>query len=159
MKLFEKPIAMSLVLVGAIAVLPLMIHAFHPFTTPSNQLGNILPNSTIDAVAVEPEQLVTRWIVSPAEAKYLIAQGAVVLDGRDRNVQESGMVQGAIAVTWQQFSEPESPDRGHLLRNKTLLTQRLRAVGVSSYKPVIVVGDPLNGWGEEGRMGVIGSMR
>jgi thiosulfate/3-mercaptopyruvate sulfurtransferase len=152
MKLSKKSIATSIFLVGVIVILPLTIHAFHPFTMLSNSRNSILPNSTIGAVRVTSEQLSSQWIVSPVEAKYLIEQGAIVLDGRARNVQVRGMVQGAIAVTWQQFSEPKLPDRGHLLRDKTLLNQRLRAVGIFMHQPVVVIGDPLNGWGEEGRI-------
>jgi thiosulfate/3-mercaptopyruvate sulfurtransferase len=152
MKISEKSIAISIGLVGVIAMLALTTYAFHRFTMRSDSHNRILPNSTTAAVSVKPKQLISQWIVSPAEAKYLIEQGAVVLDGRDHSRQAKGMVQGAIAVTWQQFSEPKLPERGHLLRNETLLNQRLRAVGVANRKPVVVFGDPLGGWGEEGRI-------
>jgi thiosulfate/3-mercaptopyruvate sulfurtransferase len=114
--------------------------------------AEIIPESNIDAVIVQTEQLANKWIVSAAEAKYLIQQGAVVLDVRDRHVQSSGLVQGAIAVSWQQFSQPEFPDRGNLLKDEAVLAQKLRDVGVSNNKAVVVVGDPRNGWGEDGRI-------
>ncbi|OLP18715.1 thiosulfate sulfurtransferase [Leptolyngbya sp. 'hensonii'] len=106
----------------------------------------------IDAVVVQPSQLVTQWIVSPAEAKYLIEQGAVILDVRDRNSQKNGMLQGAIGISWQQFSQSKFPHQGNLLEDELALTQQLRNVGVFSNKAVVVVGDPLNGWGEDGRI-------
>jgi thiosulfate/3-mercaptopyruvate sulfurtransferase len=152
MKISEKSIAISVGLVGVIAILTLTTYAFHQFTMRSDSHDRILPNSTTTAISVKPEQLISQWLVSPAEAKYLIEKGAVVLDGRDRNRQARGLVQGAIAVTWQQFSEPELPDRGHLLRDETLLNHRLRTVGIFTGRPVVVVGDPLHGWGEEGRI-------
>jgi thiosulfate/3-mercaptopyruvate sulfurtransferase len=111
-----------------------------------------MPDSTIDAIVVRLEQLANQWIVSAAEAKYLIQEGAVVLDVRDRNAQRRGLVQGAIAVSWQQFSQPEFPDRGNLLLDETALTQKLREVGVFNNKALVVVGDPRNGWGEDGRI-------
>jgi len=99
-----------------------------------------------------PQQLATQWIVSPAEAKDLIEQGATVLDVRDRPAQRQGRIQGAIAVNWQQFSQPDAPDRGKLLSDNTQLTQKLQSLGISTQQPVVVVGNPDSGWGEEGRL-------
>lgn len=155
MKLLKLTIAVGIALAGAIAITTLTTDPFNSFTTPSNHGDNTVLDSTIDtidAVVVQPSQLANQWIVSPAEAKYLIEQGAVVLDVRDRDSQTNGMVQGAIAVSWQQFSQSKFPHQGKLLEDELALTQHLRNVGVFSNKAVVVVGDSLNGWGEDGRM-------
>ena len=155
MKLSKLTMAIAIILAGAIGITTLATNSFNSFTTPSNPNDNTVLNSTIDtidAVVVQPSQLANQWIVSPAEAKYLIEQGAIVLDVRDRDSQTNGMVQGAIAVSWQQFSQSKFPHQGKLLEDELALTQHLRNVGVFSNKAVVVVGDPLNGWGEDGRM-------
>jgi len=152
MKLSKLTIVIAIALAGAIAITTSTPNPFNSFTAHSNHNDNTSLDFTIDAVAVQPSQLVTQWIVSPAEAKYLIEQGAVVLDVRDRDSQKNGMVQGAIAINWQQFSQPNFPHRGKLLEDERVLTQHLRNVGVFSNKAVVVMGDPLNGWGEDGRI-------
>lgn len=104
------------------------------------------------AVPVTPAQLATQWVVSPAQARYLIEQGALVLDGRDRPLRQREPIPGAIAIRWQDFSEPTDPHQGQLLADDAALTQRLQAIGVSGSQPVVVVGDPVNGWGQDGRV-------
>lgn len=101
---------------------------------------------------IDPAILEERWIVSPVEAIALLERGATLLDVRATNAQNQGMLQGSIAVTWQQFSQPDRPNQGKLLENERLLTQALQAVGISHNRPVVVVADPANGWGEDGRI-------
>ncbi len=94
----------------------------------------------------------SRWLISADEAKQLIEQGATILDAREQPLQQQGCLQGAIAVTWQQFSQAQAPDRGKLLEDDTVLTQKLQAVGVYKDRPVVAVADPVNGEGEDGRI-------
>lgn len=86
-----------------------------------------------------------RWIVSAREAEQLIRQGALVWDA-------NGRTRGAVSVTWQQFSQPRTPDRGKLLEDDLTLTQELRSLGLSQNQPVLVAGNPRRAWGEEGRI-------
>lgn len=102
------------------------------------------PNLALDQAA-----LAHRWVVDAAEARSLIVQGATLLDARGPSRRS---IDGAIAITWQQFSEPQLPRRGNLLGDLARLTQRLQAVGLGRDRPVVVFGDPLQGWGEEGRI-------
>ena len=102
--------------------------------------------------AVTPAQLTTQWVVSPAQARYLIEQGALVLDGRDRPLRQREPIPGAIAIRWQDFSPSTDPHQGQLLADDAALTQRLQAIGVSGSQPAVVVGDPVNGWGQDGRV-------
>jgi thiosulfate/3-mercaptopyruvate sulfurtransferase len=57
-----------------------------------------------------------------------------------------------VPVSWQHFSHDDVPIKGRLLDDDTLLTQRLRALGVSNDVPVVVVDDPKLGGGEAGRL-------
>ena len=118
-------------------------------TAPSISDG---PQIALAPVPVSPQQLASQWVVSPAEAKFLIEQGAVVLDVRDVGAQRQGRLQGAIAVQWEAFSETVDPQQGNLLADDALLSEKLQAIGVSAQRPVVVVGDPQQGWGQEGRV-------
>jgi thiosulfate/3-mercaptopyruvate sulfurtransferase len=92
------------------------------------------------------------WVVSPAEAGALIAGGALVLDARADRLRRSDPVPGAVSVQWHQFTEPEAPLIGRPLADDGELSRRLQAVGVRGADPVVVLGDPVRGWGEDGRV-------
>lgn len=93
-----------------------------------------------------------QWILSANEAKQLISQGATILDVRNKLAWLLEHISGAVHVTWQQFSQPEQPHRGKLLADANLLEQKLRQVGIFNSKPVIVIGNPPDNFGEEGRI-------
>ncbi|MEM9163078.1 MAG: rhodanese-like domain-containing protein [Cyanobacteria bacterium P01_F01_bin.4] len=98
-----------------------------------------------------PDSLEHRWIVSGAEAKQLIEQGATLLDARGQGLIVRRL-QGATAVSWQQFSPKQAAIRGTLLNDDEQLTQQLQALGISTQTPVVVFANPPNGWGEDGRI-------
>ncbi|RMF69771.1 MAG: sulfurtransferase [Cyanobacteria bacterium J069] len=119
-----------------------------PLALPSTKLVE----KAVDADQVSPQSLVHRWIVSPDEARWLVQQGATLLDARADHLKLRGTLQGAIAVTWQQFSQTKPASHGLLLSDNARLTQRLRQAGVWQNRPVVVVADPVRGWGEDGRI-------
>lgn len=92
-----------------------------------------------------------RWIVSASEAKQLIEQGATLLDARGQGLIVK-RPQGAVTVSWQQFSPQETAIRGRLLNDDEQLTQQLQALGISAQTPVVVFANPPKGWGEDGRI-------
>lgn len=92
------------------------------------------------------------WVLSADAAASRARLGAVVLDARPDDLRERAPVARARALSWQQLSEPEDPRRGELLEDLDALSLELRRVGVSSDRDVIVLGDPLRGWGEAGRV-------
>lgn len=102
-----------------------------------------------------PINFTEQWVISASEARALWPQ-AVLLDARGnsplKNPLGTNSLKGAIAVTWQQFSESQAPQRGNLLQNLAELGKRLQAVGIDGDRPVIVFGNPSQGWGEEGRI-------
>ncbi len=95
-----------------------------------------------------------RWVVSAAQAKQLIEQGATLLDSRHILLCLTGHIPSAVHVSWQQFSQQRSPDKGKLLENLEILQQKLRNLGICNTKPVIVIGNPADqcNFGEEGRI-------
>lgn len=92
------------------------------------------------------------WVVSPKTAGELLQQGATLLDARSTQLQSSGILVGSVPVTWREFSQQEAPHNGKLLVDDALLTEKLQALGVFQQRPVVVVGDSVQGWGEEGRI-------
>lgn len=93
-----------------------------------------------------------QWVLNPQEAMVRHRQGALFLDTRDKASWSQEHLPGAQHVTWQSFSQPDAPDRGKLLTDAKLLTQKLQALGIRAQKPVVVVGDPARSWGEDGRI-------
>jgi thiosulfate/3-mercaptopyruvate sulfurtransferase len=102
----------------------------------------ILPNSARAA---------TPWVVDADTAKSRVDAGALVLDARPSASFLLGHAEGAVRVTWQEFSRGKGAHHGKL-RSRATLETKLRAKGVSNGRDVIVVGDPKKGWGEEGRI-------
>jgi len=93
------------------------------------------------------------WIVTPKAAYELIQQGALVLDARDVDLKKKqGVLANAVPVTWQDLSEPDLPTKGRLIGDANELTKKLQALGISKNQPIVVVADPINGWGEDGRV-------
>lgn len=98
------------------------------------------------------ELLHSQWVVNAAQAKQLISQGATVLDVRNLATWLLGHVAGAVHVTWQQFSQQETPNKGKLIESSSILEQKLRNLGISNCLPIIVIGNPAHNFGEEGRI-------
>ncbi len=92
------------------------------------------------------------FIVDLAAAVKLHARGALILDTRKKADHAKQHVAGSHHADWAHFSEPKDPNRGRLLADEAELTRRLRAMGVSAKKPVVVLGDAAKGWGEDGRI-------
>lgn len=124
----------------------------------SEQLPTNSPTETSVTLSQPPASIdfTVQWVITATEARSLLATGATLLDARDqkipKNPLKSQSLKSAITVTWQQFSEPQAPLRGNLLQDQAELGKRLRAVGIDHDRPVIVFGNPSQGWGEEGRI-------
>lgn len=92
------------------------------------------------------------WIINADLAKELLEQGANLLDARAPILKWFCPLQKAVPVNWEDFSTPHFPHRGKILENDTVLTSKLRAIGICQNQPVIAVADPVKGWGEDGRI-------
>jgi thiosulfate/3-mercaptopyruvate sulfurtransferase len=92
------------------------------------------------------------WLVSAKRAQRELKAGATLLDARGRRSWQKGHIAGAQPTSWQDFSRSQKHKMGLLLSSAKLLGKKLRKLGVSSHKVVLVVGDVRNGWGEEGRI-------
>ena len=96
--------------------------------------------------------LADNWRVSADLAKQLLEQGATLLDAREPILKWFCRLPPAIPVTWQEFSRSHFPDKGKIIENNAILTQKLQALGICQDKPAIVLGDCVKGWGEDGRI-------
>lgn len=92
------------------------------------------------------------WVVTARAAYELIQQGALVLDARGNDLKKKSPLANASTVVWEDLAEPSLPTKGRLLSDPNVLNKKLQALGVSKDRPVVVLGDPLNGWGEDGRI-------
>jgi thiosulfate/3-mercaptopyruvate sulfurtransferase len=92
------------------------------------------------------------WVIPASDARKLIADGAVVLDVRGGDLKKASPLANAVAVEWPYFTKDSKAQKGQLLDDDAELTRRVQELGVSSGKPVVVVADSLNGWGEDGRI-------
>lgn len=99
-------------------------------------------------------------IVDAAEASRRLAEVSVV-DARTSAAFGAGHVPGAVRVDWREWTLEKPgvlsalfghPERwGRVPRPDARLEIRVRALGLSNARPVLVVGAP-GGWGEEGRV-------
>lgn len=96
-------------------------------------------------------------------AADLVAElpSAVVLDARGEGDFRAGHIPGSHAVDWRDWTEERlgafsalfgTPARwGRVPPADEMLQSRLRALGLSNARPIVVVGTP-GAWGEEGRI-------
>lgn len=106
-----------------------------------------------------PVRIVTARDLSAALSTA--GQRPLVLDARPSRDFRAGHVPGSLRVDWRHFSESRpgvasylfgDPAKwGLLAADRASLGDRLRALGLSASRPVVVVGEP-SGWGEEGRV-------
>lgn len=100
----------------------------------------------------QPPKLEQTWVVSAAEAKALVDQGATLLDARGNQWFGFHRLPGSVPVRWQDFSPSNPVRKGTLLESDAVLNQKLQKLGVSQGRPVVVFANPPQGWGEEGRV-------
>lgn len=93
------------------------------------------------------------WVVEPTQAAELIEAGEVsVLDTRETSIWRAERLPGAVRVDWEAFTPSEKADRGELLSDSDALQAKVRELGIDDDRPVLVVGNPPNNWGEDGRI-------
>ncbi len=108
--------------------------------------------SSLSFFCQHPLSLKQQWIVSGEQAKILLEQGGTLLDARSLKILHWERLKDSTFVSWQDFSLQHLPERGKLLTDHQILTEKLQALGIFNNKPVIVYIDPKTGWGEEGRI-------
>ena len=107
-------------------------------------------SSALAGSAAESIDFKKKWFVSVEDAHKLIVEGAIVIDTREKR---RNPLPNAVPLGWMELSAgPKPPKLGLLNPDDAALTSKLQSLGVSSDNVVLTVGDPVNGWGEEGRI-------
>lgn len=108
-------------------------------------------HATTAAVSGATVEFDRDWVVAPQAAFDLIKQGALVIDARGADLKKKGALNGAVSLVWQDLAEPNLPLKGRPLPID-VATKKLQALGISGDRPIVVVADSINGWGEDGRL-------
>ncbi|MGK7929148.1 MAG: sulfurtransferase [Spirulina sp.] len=143
----KVPLSSILGAIGTIAFL-LAVLSFLPEFRRRETLGE---SSPVISEFVLPQQQEEQWIIDGDRARELLAGEATLLDARPFKLPHQ-RPKNARPIAWQDFSQPHAPHRGKLLEDDAVLTEKLQALGIDRDRPVVVFGDPLAGWGEEGRI-------
>jgi thiosulfate/3-mercaptopyruvate sulfurtransferase len=115
--------------------------------------GGLVTALGLNAVPVLAQEAApSTWIISPASARALIQKGALVVDIRSRDLRSKTPIAGAVPAAWQDFSEADRTRRGSLLVDDKQLTAQFQKIGVSQDRPVVALGMPMKGWGEDARL-------
>ncbi len=91
------------------------------------------------------------WIVSPLQAIQLSNQGGVWIDARSSKILGSFLNKEIISISWEEFSS-ELPSMAGNLKDKDSILHILREKKIDIQKPLLVLGDANQGWGEEVRI-------
>ncbi|MEM1171777.1 MAG: rhodanese-like domain-containing protein [Cyanobacteria bacterium P01_H01_bin.35] len=93
-----------------------------------------------------------QWIINATQARQLATQGGTILDARSCKSFNHQSLSNATCINWKEFSQLQLPFKGKLLTDDKILREKLQTIGIFNDKPVIVFGDTINGWGEDGRI-------
>lgn len=95
--------------------------------------------------------LKTTWIVSPAQGVSLYTDQTILIDVRGYTNRFISPLKNSIHLDWKEFSLDSQPDRGKL-KNKQEILKILNSKNINRESILLIIGDPLGGWGEEGRI-------
>ncbi|MEN6595139.1 MAG: rhodanese-like domain-containing protein [Clostridiaceae bacterium] len=132
-------------------------------------LAVLLIIGTVVGCAAKPTAQATASDAQTAEAftgKYIVdaqyvldnlnKDGVLLVDARGEDAAKSGTVQGAIAVTWQQFASVGDGAAGDAMwgtiLDTTRLSEALSQTGISPDQEIILFADAQKGWGADGRI-------
>jgi thiosulfate/3-mercaptopyruvate sulfurtransferase len=112
----------------------------------------IILTIVIFSIFVLPIYSEDSWFITPENAKAkILSEKILLLDSRNSSDYKKAHIQTAYSIQWEDLSQNEISDRGKLLPPNEIKT-KFEKFGITSEKEVLVYGDPLNGWGEEGRI-------
>ena len=112
------------------------------------EVGNIVENKDfLDSGYVASVD----WLKENLEKENLL-----ILDARGAETYNKSHIPGAIAITWQEFSDMSGAPGENLNWGTVLeveaLSQELSKFGITKDKEVVVYTNTENGWGEDGRI-------
>lgn len=98
-----------------------------------------------------------KFVISAKEAENKIGDDSVLfVDARGADLAKKGTIEGAVVTDWQSLSTCQEGKAGDenwgLVPDAKDLEGRLSALGIDADKEIIVLGQPEDGWGEDGRV-------
>jgi thiosulfate/3-mercaptopyruvate sulfurtransferase len=112
-----------------------------------------------DDELVSTKPFTGKYLITADEAKDMLGDDNVMfVDCRGSSQAKKGTVQGAVATTWQeistceeQYGEAGDENWGKIPESEEL-SNKLSALGLSKDKMIILIGETLDGWGEDARV-------
>ncbi len=97
------------------------------------------------------------FVISANEAGKKIGQENVLfVDARGQELAAKGTIEGAVVTDWPSLSTCSEGQAGDadwgLVPTPQDLSGRLQSLGIGPEKEIIVLGQPEDGWGEDGRI-------
>lgn len=74
-----------------------------------------------------------------------------ILDTRSATERWKNKVANSKVLSWEDLSRTDAPHKGELLDLKLVRT-KLKELGIKQNETILVLGDGVSGWGEEGRL-------
>lgn len=99
-----------------------------------------------------PAHAESPWIIKASRAKKLHKKGVLFLDARSGDAWRKGRIRGAKRIDWGAYTPKQKTQRGKLQKSTLLIAAKLRRLGISKGRRIVVYGDTRYGWGEEGRI-------
>jgi thiosulfate/3-mercaptopyruvate sulfurtransferase len=121
----------SLIIMAFLAATPIAVGA----------VATLTGLASTPAVAVDVIGFDRKWLLSVDEARALIASGALVIDARNAELQSQSPIRNALALQAQ-----------NLVGSDADLTAKLRDLGLDAANPIVVLGDPAHGLGEDAEL-------
>ncbi|MDH5525767.1 MAG: sulfurtransferase [Nitrospirota bacterium] len=84
-------------------------------------------------------------------AELIAAESPAILDVRGNLAYLKGHIPGSVATRWQEFCDPSHKVKGMLHPDHSVLAAGFSDLGVAVDRPVVLVSEPFENWGAEGR--------
>lgn len=106
--------------------------------------------------AIDDGRFHGKWVVDAEYAAGRVgAKDTVFVDGRGEKQAILGTVEGAVATVWQDWSVQEGKEGDEnwgRIQSPEVLSQTLGNLGITKDKEVILLGETLEGWGDDARL-------
>jgi thiosulfate/3-mercaptopyruvate sulfurtransferase len=129
----------SLIIMAFLAATPIAVGA----------VATLTGLASTPAVAVDVIGFDRKWLLSVDEARALIASGALVIDARNAELRTQSPIRNALALHAQDLAGDLAGDRAG---SDADLTAKLRDLGLDAANPIVVLGDPAHGLGEDAEL-------
>ncbi len=121
----------SLIIMAFLAATPIAVGA----------VATLTGLASTPAVAVDVIGFDRKWLLSVDEARALIASGALVIDARNAELRAHAPIRNALVLHAEDLAGSDAD-----------LNAKLRDFGLDAANPIVVLGDPAHGLGEDAEL-------